>query len=126
VCGSEEGVHRFAVTVDGDPLRLQPDLCGDHGDSYLLRVGKVMGELVRENGESGRSISARPAGTDEPFRHLDGSIAADSPNSNKTGRSSELCGERYTTAGGAKLCCINPKDHHGGHDDPPYSWGWRS
>lgn len=47
ICGSREGVRRFAVTVDGEALRLARVLCGAHGDAYLLKVGGVLGELVR-------------------------------------------------------------------------------
>lgn len=56
LCGSETAVRRFAVTVDGEPLRLQPDFCQSHGDGYLMTVGRAIGEFIRENGETGRSI----------------------------------------------------------------------
>lgn len=45
-CGSTEGVRRFAVTVSGEELRLQPALCAEHGDMYLLLVGRVMGAIM--------------------------------------------------------------------------------
>ena len=89
-CGSEEGVRHFAVTavtVDGYPLRAQAHLCRDHGDSYLLRVGKVLGEMLAQNGESGRSISAEPT-QDERFAAVEGEYRNHQcPLSNKTGRS---------------------------------------
>jgi hypothetical protein len=58
VCGSRDGLQRFALTVDGVPLRLQPDLCQTHGDVYLLLAGRAFGELLlTKNEESGRPIS---------------------------------------------------------------------
>lgn len=46
VCGSREGVRRFAVTVDGQELLLTALLCSQHGDAYLLNAGRALGELL--------------------------------------------------------------------------------
>lgn len=47
ICGP--GVVRlFQITVDGTPLRVGLYLCDDHGDAYLLRVGKAIGEFLKE------------------------------------------------------------------------------
>lgn len=45
-CGSDLGLRRFAVSVDGEELRLAPTLCAVHGDLYLLELGKVLGGIV--------------------------------------------------------------------------------
>jgi hypothetical protein len=45
ICGSSEGVRRFAVTVDGNELRAVAALCAEHGDAHLLNVGRVLGSL---------------------------------------------------------------------------------
>lgn len=45
VCGATEHLRRFALTIDGEPLRMQPLLCIDHGDKLTLRVGAVIGSL---------------------------------------------------------------------------------
>lgn len=45
ICGSRNGVRRFAVIVDGEALHLAPLLCGECGDSFLLRVGILFGDL---------------------------------------------------------------------------------
>jgi hypothetical protein len=51
VCkGTDGGVRHFAITVDGVELRVAPDLCQDHGDAFLLRVGKVLGEMLAAGG----------------------------------------------------------------------------
>lgn len=62
VCGSADPVRTFAIVVDGTPLDIQPDLCGDHGDSYLLQIGQVLGRMLRgrQNEESGRPVSEEP------------------------------------------------------------------
>jgi hypothetical protein len=52
VCRSREGVRRFAVTVDGEELRMFALLCAAHGDQHLLNVGRVLGELFARKGSS--------------------------------------------------------------------------
>lgn len=47
VCGSTDGVRRYAVTVEGEALHLAPDLCTDHGTRLLLRFGSVIATLDR-------------------------------------------------------------------------------
>lgn len=47
ICRSREGVRRFAVTVDGEELRMFALLCAAHGDQYLLNLGRVLGGLFR-------------------------------------------------------------------------------
>jgi len=47
VCGPVERTQLFAVTIDGVPLRLQCYLCNQHGDEYLLRVGRALGQLLK-------------------------------------------------------------------------------
>ncbi len=49
-CGSVEAVRVFALTVDGSPLRLTLALCGMHGEAFLLRAGKLVGEFLIEGG----------------------------------------------------------------------------
>ncbi len=44
-CDSE-AVRTYTICVDGKALRVAPELCGDHGDALLLRVGRVIGELL--------------------------------------------------------------------------------
>lgn len=108
-------MRRFAVTVDGAPLHLQPDLCDDHGSSYLLRVGRVLGELTRDFGQSGRSISAEcPCGEGEnPLHAL--MKSHDRPLSNKTGRSTEPCGARRFDFGRDHACAkLGPHNVHEG------------
>jgi len=51
ICRSAEGVRRFAITVDGDELRLVALLCSEHGDAYLLNTGRVLGELFARKGK---------------------------------------------------------------------------
>ena len=69
VCLGPGPLRHFELRVDGEPLRLQPYLCPACGDAYLLRVGKVLGELLRDGGpeirESGGSVSDAAA---EPYR----------------------------------------------------------
>lgn len=52
ICGSTEGVRHFALTVDGTPLDVQPDLCQLHGDAFLIRSGALLGDMLREHQES--------------------------------------------------------------------------
>lgn len=47
ICASRSGVRRFAVTVDGEELDLAPTLCVEHGESYLMGVGAVLGGISR-------------------------------------------------------------------------------
>ncbi len=44
VCGESGALSEYAVTVDGEPLRLQAVLCESHGALYLLKAGYAMGE----------------------------------------------------------------------------------
>lgn len=57
VCGSTEGVRHFELRVDGIALRVQPDLCGHHGDAYLLHVGRVLGVLLRIAGKKRPTVT---------------------------------------------------------------------
>lgn len=46
VCGAtDSNLRRFGVTVDGDPLRMQPVLCEKCGDRFLLRAGALFAVL---------------------------------------------------------------------------------
>lgn len=47
VCGSIENLRHVAIRVDRQELLLQPDLCPDHSDVYLLHLGRVLGVLVK-------------------------------------------------------------------------------
>jgi hypothetical protein len=87
ICGSEDRVRRFAVTVDGEPLRLRSDLCGDHGDGYLFRVGQLMGEYLRENGQSGHSIPRPSRWSAEEVADFRARAQAELPLSNTSGHS---------------------------------------
>lgn len=58
VCGDPKSRH-FQTVIDGVPLRLQPFLCAEHGDEYLLRVGRALGEMMMA--EAGRQ-GARKSG----------------------------------------------------------------
>jgi hypothetical protein len=60
VCKSTDGVRHFAVHVDGEPLRLQVHLCGEHGDAFLFRVGAVLGDLFREGAGDGSPTGGEP------------------------------------------------------------------
>lgn len=44
-------VRLYQVCVGGQPLRMALHLCQLHGDRYLLRIGNVIGELLRDHGE---------------------------------------------------------------------------
>ena len=46
-CSSQEGIQRYAVTVDGVPLNVSPLLCKTHGERFLFESGAVLGELLR-------------------------------------------------------------------------------
>lgn len=47
-CRSRENLRRFSIVInDDDPLLMQPWLCPEHGDLFLLRVGQVLGQLAR-------------------------------------------------------------------------------
>lgn len=48
ICGPVTVVRLFQITVDGTPLRTGLYLCDDHGDAYLLSVGKAIGEFLRD------------------------------------------------------------------------------
>lgn len=48
VCDSAQGLRRFVIKVDDQEAELAPTLCIDHGEQYLLGVGKVIGSLVRQ------------------------------------------------------------------------------
>lgn len=50
VCGSTDAVQRYAITIDGEPLRLAPQLCQEHGERFIYRHGIVLGTLLRELG----------------------------------------------------------------------------
>lgn len=86
LCGSETAVRRFGVTVDGEPLRLQPDFCQEHGDAYLMRVGLAIGEFIRENGESGRPISEHWAAEALASAFADGLLKPSQPDITISGR----------------------------------------
>jgi hypothetical protein len=46
VCGSQEGVRVFAITVDRIALDMQPVFCSGHGNEYLLRAGQLLGKMM--------------------------------------------------------------------------------
>lgn len=46
-CSSQEGIQRYAVTVDGVPLNVSLLLCKTHGERFLFESGAVLGELLR-------------------------------------------------------------------------------
>jgi hypothetical protein len=62
LCQSTDGVHRYAVTIDGEPLRLAPLLCAEHGGRYVVRMGMVLGTLRRSLADTFRDASELPAG----------------------------------------------------------------
>lgn len=47
-CASVNDVRVFAISVGGELLRLQVPLCTNHGTIYLLKVGEILGRLLRE------------------------------------------------------------------------------
>jgi hypothetical protein len=49
LCKHTIGLREFAITVDGQPLRVVLTLCQDHGDEFLLRCGRAIGALLRDN-----------------------------------------------------------------------------
>ncbi len=50
ICERTDGIKLYGVTVDGEQLRLQVPLCGDHGDRYLLLIGNLIGLLIYGQG----------------------------------------------------------------------------
>jgi hypothetical protein len=54
-----DGVRVFELRIDGDPLRLQPRLCAACGDSYLIRIGHVLGTMCREHDQEHGITPAR-------------------------------------------------------------------
>jgi len=40
--------HRFGVSMDDETLTIQVQLCLDHGDGYVLRAGRILGEMLRD------------------------------------------------------------------------------
>jgi hypothetical protein len=46
-CRAIVDVRTYAVSIDGELLRMQPRLCGSCGDSLVLRWGHVLGALLR-------------------------------------------------------------------------------
>lgn len=52
ICGSADGVRHYAITIEGEALRVQPDLCQLHGDIFLIRSGTLLGDMLREHRES--------------------------------------------------------------------------
>jgi len=46
VCGVTEGVRRISICLDGEPLRMQPDLCTAHSEQFILRTGIALGQLI--------------------------------------------------------------------------------
>ncbi|HEX7273114.1 MAG TPA: hypothetical protein VF420_13285 [Casimicrobiaceae bacterium] len=59
VCKVAVGVRRFTLAVDGEALQLEPDLCGDHGASFLFWVGGVVGQLVKNGRVNPRELTSR-------------------------------------------------------------------
>jgi hypothetical protein len=47
ICNSTNSVKQYAVTIDGEPLRLAPWLCQEHGEAFVLRHGILLGCLDR-------------------------------------------------------------------------------
>lgn len=47
ICGSTDGIKKYAVTVDGEPLELAPWLCKDHGEAFIFGHGILLGCLER-------------------------------------------------------------------------------
>lgn len=46
-CNSINGVKQYAVTIDGEELRMAPWLCQDHGERFVIRHGMLLGSLDR-------------------------------------------------------------------------------
>jgi hypothetical protein len=98
LCGSTDNVRHFQIVVDGDPLRLQPFLCSDHGDAYLLRVGAVLGGMMRDSQrapvdmfrESGDSFLNSAARRSVETAHSEGAPDVEAPVLNKSGGSSVI------------------------------------
>lgn len=86
LCGSETAVRRFAITVDGEPLRLQPDFCQEHGDGYLMTVGLAIGEFIRKNGVSGRPVSPGLFAVGQFFEFVEEQMKPERPDSTISGR----------------------------------------
>ena len=51
VCGSNSGVKRYAVTIDGKALNLSPLLCTEHGERFIIRAGFMLGSLQKPLGD---------------------------------------------------------------------------
>lgn len=57
ICGSSEGVRHYALMIDGVALRVELDLCEQHGETYVFRTGRVIGQLLREQREAVASVT---------------------------------------------------------------------
>lgn len=51
LCGGRPA-QTYTISVEGEALRLAPDLCTEHGQRYLLECGRVLGEMLRASTES--------------------------------------------------------------------------
>ncbi len=58
VCRKEaEDVRVFKILIDDEPLAQQPALCRLHGETYLFRIGAVLGEMMRDvHGAAGPTL----------------------------------------------------------------------
>jgi hypothetical protein len=56
LCGSQEQVQTYALTVDGVALRLAPLLCRDHGERLVSRSGMLLASLDKPIGEVFRGL----------------------------------------------------------------------
>lgn len=111
-----DDVRTFAMHVDGEPLRLQPKFCRDHGDQFLLTVGKVIGEMVRKNGESGRPVPEPAPARLQDFAPFTVNTSPEEPDITISGRPEGDC-DAYQTRAGRDYYC----DRGAGHVDPHHN-----
>lgn len=99
-CDSTDEVTRIAVTIDGDPLRLQLDLCKFCRSALLMRVGYAMGEIIR-TGQSGTPFPAAAAETPPVSAAAEPPAGAQVPHPNTSG----------TFPAAPRGCVCNPDEH---------------
>ncbi len=85
VCSSTGPLRTIAVTVDGEPMRLAVSLCPPHSNSLIFRYGAAVGELVRENRESGGSLPAEAYAETDVSRAYMAAGRPESPVLNRSG-----------------------------------------